>query len=307
MEFDQYVVARRRRLVEYAGELGVDDEQATELVGRVLQEQRRAIGRADDPDPGVRRALREAVLGKPRRSILGPVAVAVLVLVVATVAIRFLSLDPATTPTVPSTYTLDAARATATLTDAGFEVETRDVELCETADQVIGTEPIAGTAAAKGSAVIVLVARPPGLSCPPGADFRAMVWQFLRWVRGLGPAPALVDEPSVVVIDDEGTRTTQLDRSELVRRIDDGQLLGALRDVVANVAPTPSGFPELTVRNGAQAPPCGASPPAAYDQLLTIRFDLDATAAGTDGCPLTGYLVPDGALLATVVLLVPAN
>lgn len=305
MEFEQYVVARRLRLLELAVELGVSEDGAAAVVDEVLAEQRRAIARADDPDPAVREALREAVIGRPRRSIAAPLAATALALLVAGVVLIFASPDPAPTPTVPSTYALDVTGATTALTDAGFVVATRDVLRCETADQVVATEPIAGTAATEGSTVTVTVARTPGLSCPGGYGFRAAVWEFLRWVRGAGPPPAFVDAPTVVLIDETGPRTLTLERDDLLARVDQEELLVELRDAVTSVAPTPSGFPELTVRNGDPRPPCGAEPPPGYDNFLTVRFDLDMSAIGIDGCPLTGYLIYERDRIGSVVLLLP--
>ena len=308
MELDQYVVARRSRLVEHAVELGAAPDGAAALVDQVLAEQRRAIERAEDPDPVVREAVRAAVLGgRPRRSVLAPLAGTVLVLVLAVAAIRLVGLEPATTPLVPTTYTLDAASATRALTDAGYEVTRRAVELCETADLVVATEPAAGTPALEGSTVTLLVARPPGLSCPAGAGFRSQVWQFLRWVRGFAPPPRLVERPTVVVVDASGTRTTRFDRDELAAAVNDGAALEALRAIVTDVPASDGAFPELTVRNGDPRPPCGAQAPAGYDNFLTIRFDLGLPTSGTDRCPLTGYLIPDGERLASVVLLLPTS
>lgn len=302
MQFEEYVAARRTRLVEHARELGLADDAATALVDRVLARERRTIERSDDPDPEVREALQDAALGRPRarssrvRPITGAALVALAVLA-ALVVVRQVGVEPTPTPRVPQTFALDDAAATAVLEEAGYRVESRDVVRCETPRQVIASEPAPGAEIADGATVILSVAQPPGLSCRPGTGFREEVWQFLRWAAGLGPAPALVAEPTVVVIDDAGTRTASLDPTEL----------SPLRAAVTAVASTPSGFPELTVRNGVTEPPCGTTPPAGYDDLLTLRFDLDSTADGTDPCPLTGYLMSDNGLLATVVLVVPAN
>ena len=51
MDFDQYVVARRGRLVEHAVLLGCAEDQAGTYVDQVLLEQRKRIRRAEDPDP----------------------------------------------------------------------------------------------------------------------------------------------------------------------------------------------------------------------------------------------------------------
>ena len=68
MDFDQYVVARRGRLVEQAVVLGCPEEQAGTHVDQVLLEQRKRIRRAEDPDPLMREALERAINGTPERS-----------------------------------------------------------------------------------------------------------------------------------------------------------------------------------------------------------------------------------------------
>ena len=307
MELEQYVVARRSRLIEHAVELGAAPDGAADLVDRVLGEQRRAIEQSDDPDPAVREALRAAILGRPRRSLLAPLAGTALVLLLALAGVRYLGHEPAMTPLVPSTYALDTASATKTLTDAGYAVTTRVVELCETADLVVATEPAAGTPAVAGTSVTLLVARPPGLSCPPGSAFRGQVWQFLRWVRGSGPPPPLVERPTVVTVEATDTRTVQVDRSELSALVADGELLGALRAVVTEMPTPTSGVPELTVRNGVGLRPCGTTPPAGYDSLLTIRFDLETSEDVGGSCPLIGYLISDGNRIETIVVLAPTD
>ena len=315
MDHEQYVVARRTRLVELAVELGASPDDAPDLVDRVLDEQRRAIARSEDPDPLVREAVSVAVLGGPPPGRPRPVAlVAVLVLAaivaaVAVVVVRQVDVAPEPTPRVPTTFALEADQAVATLEDAGYRAELRDVVRCETPDQVLGTDPAAGQEAPGDSTVTVLVARPPGLSCPDGVGFRTMVWQVLRWVGGVGPAPRLGDGAGLVIIDDTGTTTARLTDDGLEQLASAGGALEPLREAVTEPAPTPDGFPELIVRNAVVEPPCGATPPDGYDDLLSVRFDLDTSPAGDDACPLTGYLVPDGAggRLQTLVLLVPGS
>ena len=312
MEFEEYVVARRTRLVEQAVGLGVAPEAAPGLVDQVLDQERRAIARSEDPDPHVQQALRVTVLGDLRAPRRRRATVAALVALVALVALgvvgvlRQVDLEPPPVARVPTTYTLEADGAEALLSEAGYVVETREVERCETPDQVIGTEPGPGVRAPAGSTVVLLVARPPGLSCPGGEGFRATVWQLLRWVGGFGDPPALVERPTVVRIDASGTTTTRATSvDDLTDRIGAGELLGPLRDAVAAVAPTASGFPDLRVRNAEISVPCAGTPPPGYDELLSVRFDLDLSATGSDPCPLTGYLLTEGELIATIVLLVP--
>ncbi len=228
-----------------------------------------------------------------------------LALLIAAVAIRFATVEPPADPRVPSTYALDVTAASALLTDAGFEVTTRVTEICETADQVVATEPTVGTEVAEGSTIALIVASPPGLSCPGGGGFREEVWAFLRWVRGAGSPPDLVDVPSVALVTPTGTSTIRLDRADLVGQVERGELLGELRTVVTAPARTPTGFPQLTVANGDPRLPCGLTPPAGFDTFLSISFQLDTAPAGSDDCALTGYLIPDGGRLATVVLVLP--
>src|SRR6478609_1352813 len=67
MDPREYRDARWHALLRAAEDLGVADEQAPELVEQVLASQQRRIRRAEDPDPLVRRALSDAVLGSPER------------------------------------------------------------------------------------------------------------------------------------------------------------------------------------------------------------------------------------------------
>ena len=69
MNVDEYVAARYGRLLERAIELGAPDGLATEYVDQVLLDQRKAIRRADDPDPVV-----FAALERPCSSSQSPVA-----------------------------------------------------------------------------------------------------------------------------------------------------------------------------------------------------------------------------------------
>ncbi|MGA8845738.1 MAG: PASTA domain-containing protein, partial [Nocardioides sp.] len=285
-------------------------EGAAALVDRVLIEQRRTIEQADDPDPAVRDALRMAIQGAPRRARtagIAPIAATALVVLLALAGVRYLGLTPETTPLVPSTYALDVQSATSTLNDAGYEVATRTVEVCETADLIIATVPAAGTPAVEGTSVTLLVAQPPGLSCPVGAGFRSQVWQFLRWVRGFGPLPPLAERPTVVTVDATGTRTVRVDRADITAQVAAGELLDVLRTTVTEVPDPTRGALELTVRNGIGLRPCGASPPTGYDSLLSIRFDLEPSEERSDSCPLTGYLIFAGDLIETIAVLSPTG
>ena len=91
MNVDEYVAARYGRLLERAVELGAEEGLAAEYVDQVLLEQRKAIKRAEDPDPLVHEALERAVLKKPKPGIspwpfvgVGLVTIAVIVGVVLT-------------------------------------------------------------------------------------------------------------------------------------------------------------------------------------------------------------------------------
>ena len=50
MDVEDYRAARHRRLVEIAIELGVPTDRAAGVVDRVIEDQRRRILRAADPD-----------------------------------------------------------------------------------------------------------------------------------------------------------------------------------------------------------------------------------------------------------------
>ena len=111
MDFQEYVAARRTRLVEHAVELGVAEAAAPGLVDTVLSDRRRRIERSADPDPDVYDALEQVVRGPwPHRGTALLVAASTaLVLVVA--GLVWWQTRPPEQVRVPSAFAFDTADA----------------------------------------------------------------------------------------------------------------------------------------------------------------------------------------------------
>ena len=134
MDFDLYVVARRRLLVERAVELGLDETAAAELVDGLLRSERRRIERVADPDPdlfaavedGVRRGLHVPSPHRGRVLRAAVVLAVVLALVAGVAAVTWRVLQPPEQVAVPSTFALESDAAAALLREAGLQVRVDD-------------------------------------------------------------------------------------------------------------------------------------------------------------------------------------
>lgn len=283
MEVDAYVQARYGRLLEHAVELGAPEGQAAAYVDEVLLQQRRHIRRADDPDPVVREALGRAIRGEraPSRSW---IAIALVLVVVAVVGLAAILVDPAPRP-LPSLFGYQAREAEARLTDAGWDVQLRVARACEPQDLVIGTTPPAGTLVAEGEPVSVRVAVPYA-ECLAQYQRRADAWDFVRFARGLAPAPGFASTVSVVIDDGEAD---ELSREQAGRPQSWGTTLDLVADAADTPAPTRNGMPSLTVTEG--VPPatyCGVDRPTAAGERPALRLAIDpAPDDQTSDCPLS--------------------
>lgn len=212
MDPQAYRDARWHALLRDAEELGVLPEDAPALVDRVLEDQRRRIRRAEDPDPLVRDALADAVLGPPEQT--GrrrwPAALG-LAAALAVVGIGVLLTRPEPPPDdrlgddqLPSLFGFDRAAAEQVLEDRGLEVQLRTFQSCEVRDRVVASDPGPGARVDRGDEVIVYTSLPTSNNCLPRYAHREAAWRFLDFANGRGPAPEFA--PRVFVYPDDGRR-----------------------------------------------------------------------------------------------------
>lgn len=299
MEVDAYVQARYGRLLEHAVELGVPEGEGPAYVDQVLLEQRRAIRRAEDPDPLVREALAKAIRGEREHS-RSWIGIALVLAVVAAVGIAALLIDPAPQP-LPSLLGYQGREAEARLMQAGLDVQLRPARACEPQDLVLGTTPVAGTLVSQGETVSVRVASPSS-DCLPEAQLRREAWDVVRFARGLGPAPDFAETLTVVV---DGGEERTLGRSEAARRDSWGPVLDTISRQAERAAPTPGGLPRLDVSQGVPpASTCGTDRPTGAAGRETLRLVLDATGGGA-ACALTVDLYRSAGGIDAVVVYTP--
>ncbi|MBJ7359780.1 PASTA domain-containing protein [Nocardioides sp.] len=291
MNVDEYVAARYGRLLERAVELGAPEGQAAEYVDLVLQEQRKAIRRADDPDPVVLDALERAVLRIPDHQ-RGPwpfVAVGLAGIAVAVGVV--LTQEPEREP-LPSLFGLTGDRARAFLEDDGYEVLLRERRACEPMGTVVDSDPRAGDPVPSGATVSVFTAVPAGSQCEADYRNREDAWEFLSFAISGSSSPDFARTVTVVIDGVEGEPRSGVGAETSPR-------WEALRAMVAEQSAVPAatltGQPVLAVTEG--VPPvrtCGLGrPPGAADRTA-LRLEVDAR--GPDearGCPLTVDLYRD--------------
>lgn len=292
MRFEDYVAARRGRLVEHAVDLGCDPDVAPGLVDAVLEQQRRRIERAADPDLTTYDAVARALT--PPRARPSPRLVASLVaLLVAVVALplaAWVVLRPGPTVAVPSFFGRDASAAGDALRTAGLVADRAPVRVCEPAGLVLGSEPGAGSRVETGSTVRLRVSGAPGRSCPDQRD-RTAAWAFLGFVRG-GPPPAFDDTVYVVL---DGREPAVLPRAAVL----DPERWAGIRAVARDLDALTGGagsYPLLLA--GTATPPaeqCGTPRPAAAGDREALRLTVLARGGGREPCPLRVDLYRDSA------------
>ena len=285
MDFDEYVTARYGRLIEHAVLLGCDEGQAGTRVDQVLHEQRKAIGRAEDPDPLVREALEHAIAGPPERGrrawVFGAAG-----LVAAVVAVgAAVSYQPPPEP-MPSLFALSGNQAEQLLEDQGYDVVLRPARACEPQGLVLGSEPAVGRLVRDGATVTVRTAVPSGSSCDAQYGARSDAWRFVAFALGGGPAPEFARTVTVVV---DSQDPYPLDH---VAAVDPDRWEGLFKRVARTAqapAPTTSGMPLLTVRtNLLPTVLCGVPKPDGTGDRTVLRLEIDARPdRDGDGCPLT--------------------
>lgn len=283
MEFEEYVAARRGRLVERAQEAGLGGEEATELVDRLLDRHRRLIGRRADPHPDLVLALEQSLPGpalRPRRrrsTRLTLVGAAAVVAVVAVGAAVGREPEPVA---VPGLFGRDVAAAEDLLSAAGFGVDRRAIAACQPSGKVVSTQPAAGSLVDPGATVTLQLAVPSDAFCMGRyPDLRA-AWEVLDFLTDRGPAPDFA--PVVDVVAGDERRTIPAADAAAGDWID-GQVATALREALASRRPV------LTVgRDVPQLSECGTRvPPDLVGRpALTVRV---AEVGGTCGVTLHVY------------------
>lgn len=290
MDHDEYVAARRGRLLEHAVELGVAEELAAEHVDRVLEAQRRHIARADDPDPGVRAALAREVTGETGRPGRGRAwALTALALALAAAAVAWSR--PDASPTVPSLFGYDVATATRVLDAAGFEVATEGVPACEPRGLVLSSAPAPGDEAERGETVTLRTAAPADAGCLTTYGVRSDAWEFIGFARG-GRAPAFARTVRVYL---DGDLVAALGSGAASQQGSWSEALALVEEQAGVVAASFSAMPRLVVdHDPAPASRCGVPAPTSYAGRVALHLEIDPSADGARAlCPFTIDLYRD--------------
>lgn len=288
MDVEEYRAARHARLVELAVELGVPADEADLVVDRVIVEQQRRIRRAEDPDDVVVPVLREQVLdGRSRSRTSTGVVLMALVAIVSAFLIAYVAREDGAR-TVPALFGLTTSEATRALERDDIAYRLSSVPQCNPAEQVLGSDPPAGSTVGTGDLVTLIATSTPEWKCPDDAAARARAWTFLRFLVSGSARPnfargvrLFVDGEEVTVVGGAEPATAPGWRSVLRDPI--------LR-YISRPAPNPLGQPVVSISQG--VPPlttCGyprATPAGAV--LPSTRVVLTAGGEGSSGgCGLT--------------------
>lgn len=305
MNVDEYVAARYGRLLERAVALGAPEGQAAEYVDLVLMEQRKAIRRADDPDPLVVEALERAVLKVPEPERSPWPFVAVGLAGIAVVVGVLLTQEPDREP-LPSLFGLTGDRARTLLEDDGYEVLLRQRRVCEPMGMVIDSDPRAGDPVPQGATVSVFTAVPAGSQCEADYRNREDAWGFLSFAISGGPSPDFARTVTIVIDGVEGEPRSGVGAETSPRWT-------ALRALVAEQSAVPAatltGQPALSVTEG--IPPartCDVARPPGAAERTALRLEVDTRAPGEQrGCPLTVDLYRDSEDVIDAVVIYSAD
>ncbi|WP_395690501.1 hypothetical protein [Nocardioides sp.] len=319
--------ARWHSLLREAEELGVDADDAPTLVAGVLADQRRAIRRAEDPDPQVRAALHAAVLGPPpgdgsRRWV--PAAVLAVALVVVGLGVALTRSDGGPGGTtdpdapravrldddqVPSLFGYDGPDARRLLQSRGLRVSLEPFRSCEVLGRAVGSDPPVGARIRAGDPVTVFTSLPADVACLTDYQDRATTWALLDFATGRGPAPPFADRVLVHPVD--GPEVVLSGPAARDRGSWSGTgVLEALRTVSAGVEEVGTGpmsyvVPAIhvsTVHDGAGRRGVPRTPVAGSDDAFAVQV----RTPGRAGCPVRLEVYRrDGAIAA--VALYPAS
>jgi len=287
-------------------------------VDDVLSRQQRRIRRAEDPDPLVRQALTDAVLGEPHQA---PrrrwPAVAALAVVVATAGTVLALTRPEPPPAdhlgadqMPSLFGYDGVSASALLEKRGLEVQQRPFRSCEVRDRVVASAPAAGATVDRGDRVVVYTALPADVSCLTDYGERELAWQLLDFANGHGSAPAFA--PRVWVYPSDGPARVLVGADAADRDSWQGtEVLSALRKASADVAlvqehPLTYAVPAIRVVDVSEGlGECGVPTPSVAGTADVVAFIV--RSADRTGCPLRVEVYRDRDRRIESVALYPAS
>jgi hypothetical protein len=296
MELREYVDARWYALVRAAVDLGVPEEDAPEVVRQVLDREQRRIKRAEDPDPLVHQALRDAVLGAPSPGRRGWRRLAGLAAVLAAVGVVVALTRPDPPPTdhlgshqVPSLFGYDGPAASRLLRSRGLDVRLQPFRSCEVMDRVVASDPPAGTPYDDGDPITVYTALPADVACLTDYQDRATAWGLLDFANGRGTAPEFASRVFVYPGDGVPLVLTREQAAERGSWRDTG-ILDALRTASSQVAlvdehPVSYAVPAIRITDAADGlGACGVPPTAVAGDGDT--FTLLVRSPKRTGCPL---------------------
>ena len=314
MDPREYLDARWYALVRMAADLGVPEEDAPALVQQVLDRNARRIKRAEDPDPLVQEALRDAVLGPPpapRRRRAPRLLALAAALVAVGVGVALTRPDPPSTDTlhddqVPSLFGYDGATAQALLEDDGLVVTLEPRRACEVLDRVLGSIPPAGAPYQPGDDIVVYTALPADIDCLSDYTDRETAWRMLDFANGRGAAPDFADRVFVYVAGSPATVVLSGAEAADPASWRATRVLTALRDASAEVAlvderPLTYSLPAIRVTAATDGlGRCGVPDPS-------VAGDADAFAVlirppGRSGCGVRLELYRDAGRIEAVAL-----
>lgn len=321
MDPGEYRDARWHSLLRAAEDLGVDPEQAPRLVDEVLAKQQRRIRRAEDPDPLVRQALTDTILGPPEqptgtRSRRWP-AVAVLAITLATAGTVIALSRPEPLPTdhlrddqMPSLFGYDGAAASALLEERGLEVQRRPFRSCEVRDRVVASAPAAGATVDRGDRVVVYTALPADVSCLTDYGERELAWQLLDFANGRAGAPSFAPRVWIYPSDGRPRILTGSDAADPDSWQGTG-VLSALREASSDIAlvqehPLTYAIPAVRVVAVTEGlGTCGVPTPSVAGTADVVAFVV--RSADRTGCPLRVEVYRDQDRRIESVALYPAS
>ncbi|QSR29954.1 hypothetical protein CFI00_05405 [Nocardioides sp. S5] len=288
MDVEEYRAARRTRLVERAVELGLPADDAGLVVDRVIAEQRRRIRRAEDPDDVVVPALRDAILrGGTGTRTTTLVVLLVLAAIVLAVPVAYVARnDPA--PVMPSLFGLTTTEATRALERDDIASRVVDVPQCNPAGQVLGSDPLPGSAVGVDDVVTLIATSTPEWRCPDDAAARERAWTFLRFLVSGTARPGFAPGVRLFV---DGEEVTVVGGAEPVAA---PGWQSVVRDPVlayaSRPAANPLGQPVVSISYGVPPPTTCGHPRATPAGAVLPSTRVVLTAGGessSDACGLT--------------------